>query len=179
MLSKKMAFLLIRLITVFALALVVSPVIAGNFKVTITGPELNTQSTLVFYDPNATDDSNTSDIDESTESRVPLIITSDETLPINFPTGIKLYVEDREGFPLAATDYTITISDDASYLLKTPKVRRLNVDITRVTNSWTVGKIILTIPAFTTPDPTVAKEDKKSEQVTHTILLMERIDSRC
>ena len=172
-LSKKMAFSLMRLITILALAFVVPFAMAADFAVTITGP------TLAFYDPDATDVSGT-DINETTQSRVHLVINSAQALPIAFPTGITLYVEDEDGFILVASDgvnvdgYIITIEDDTSYSLRTAKVRRLRVDITRETDHATpraIGKIILIIPAFETPDPTVAEADDMSREVAHTIIM--------
>ena len=168
-----MAFSLMRLITILALAFVVPFAMAADFAVTITGP------TLAFYDPDATDVSGT-DINETTQSRVHLVINSAQALPIAFPTGITLYVEDEDGFILVASDgvnvdgYIITIEDDTSYSLRTAKVRRLRVDITRETDHATpraIGKIILIIPAFETPDPTVAEADDMSREVAHTIIM--------
>ena len=162
-----------RLITILALAFVVPSAMAGDFAVTITGP------TLAFYDPDATDVSGT-DINEATQSRVHLVINSAQALPIAFPTGITLYVEDEAGFPLVASDgvnvdgYIITIEDDTRYSLRTPKSRWLRVDITRETDHATpraIGRIILIIPAFETPDPTVAEADAKSTEVVHTIVM--------
>ena len=50
MLSKKMTVSLMSLITIFALAFAVSPAMAGDFDVTITGP------TNVVYDLANTND---------------------------------------------------------------------------------------------------------------------------
>ena len=125
MLSKKMVFSLMCFITIFAFAFVVPSAMAGDFAVTITGP------TLAFYDPDATDVSGT-DINEATQSRVHLVINSAQALPIAFPTGIMLYVEDEDGFPLVASDgvnvdgYIITIEDDTRYSLRTAKVPLVN-----------------------------------------------------
>ena len=173
MLSKKMEFSLMCFITIFALAFVVRSAMAGDFAVTITGP------TLAFYDPDATDVSGT-DINEATQSSVHLVIKSAQALPIAFPTGITLYVEDEAGFPLVASDgvnvdgYIITIEDDTRYSLRTAKVRWLRVDITRETDHATpraIGRIILIIPTFETPDPTVAEADAMSREVAHTIIM--------
>ena len=173
MLSKKMVFSLMCFITIFAFAFVVPSAMAADFAVTITGP------TLAFYDPDATDVSGT-DINEATQSRVHLVINSAQALPIAFPTGITLYVEDEAGFPLVASDgvnvdgYIITIEDDTRYSLRTPKSRWLRVDITRETDHATpraIGRIILIIPAFETPDRTVADADAMSREVAHTIIM--------
>ena len=84
------------------------------------------------------------------------------------------------GFRLSASDgvnvdgYIITIEDDTRYSLRTAKVRWLRVDITRETDHATpraIGRIILIIPTFETPDPTVAEADAMSREVGHTIIM--------
>ena len=157
MLSSKMVFSLRSLITLFVFALVLPSVMAGDFKVTITGPGLEFPDSEFYNDDSI--------------HNIELVVVSDQTLPTTFPGNINLYVEDNKGFPLETIDYKIEIADDENYPLRTPKVRRLNVKITGAPNP-PVGKIILTIPAFDTPDPTVLDANGRSKAATHTILLV-------
>ena len=106
------------------------------------------------------------------------------------PTGITVYVRDKDGIHIpeakaqegdndAVLGASIDISDDLSYAMRSQKKRRINVDITIATNEINeldrrdVKSVVLTIPALTTPDPTVATTDMKnmSKLVQHTITL--------
>ena len=172
--SYKMEFSLkhIGLITIFALAFVVFSVLAADFDVTITGPQLE------FYEPTAT------------SLTVQLIVTSEQPLPIDFPDpedNVTLYVEDEKGFVILAADdsgttkilgYDIDIEDDPNYPLRTPKVRRLNLKIKINTDEHPVRrvrKIVLIIPDFRTPDPTVDAADDTSNEVLHVLSIMEGV----
>ena len=75
------------------------------------------------------------------------------------------------------------ISDDLTYSSRSQKVRRINVDITIATDETNeadrrdVKTVLLTIPALTTDNPTVAAADAKSKVVRHTITLTEAVST--
>ena len=194
MLSKKMTFSLMSLITLLALGFVVSSAMAGDFEIKIAG------RSAVAYTLAETDDSDTEPFNEMTQTRVQLVINSAQDLPVTFPAGITLYVTDKDGLLIPASmdeqpegsgdnptpavpevfGHIIMISDDLTYSSRSQKVRRINVDITIAsaeTPSRDVKTVILTIPALTTPNPTVATADAKSKVVRHTITLTEAIST--
>ena len=128
MLSKKMAFSLTSLITIFALAFVVPSAMAGDFNVKIEGPgqvdyataaagnRYLLQFTLIVTSDQAIQGT-TADGDLEVGAGSPL-------------TGLDAY--DQNGFTIAAANYTIEIADQAvgDYPQRTAKKRRLAVTIT-------------------------------------------------
>ena len=108
MLSKKMAFLLMRLITLLTLAFaVLSAMGAGDFEVKVEGP------TTVTYAA-----------DETTVG-VQLKVTADKPLPSPLVTHLSVF--DKDGFLIAIDSDTpqITVTDDTNYALRTGSVRQL------------------------------------------------------
>ena len=182
MLSNKMTFSLMSLITILALAFVTSSAVAGDFTVKIMG------RSAVAYMLAEADDNTTADIDESAAYRVQLVVESDKDLATDFPMGITVYATDKDGIHIPEADatttppitgYMIAIEDDRSWADRTQKKRRVNVDITIMTNDATpreVKRVVLTLPTFMTPDPTVAVADSMSKQVQHTITLSMAVD---
>ena len=178
MLSKKMTFSLMSLITLLALGFVVSSAMAADapFEIKIAG------RSAVAYTLAETNDQDTDPFDESTDTRVQLVIDSAQDLPADFPAGITSYVTDKDGLHIADM---VAISDDLSYATRSQKKRRINVDITIATDETNeadrrnVKTVVLTIPSLTTPNPTVATTDKKntSKVVHHTITLTEAVST--
>ena len=189
MLSKKMTFSLMSLITLLALGFVVSSAMAADapFEIKIAG------RSAVAYTLAETDDDTTADFNELTETRVQLVIDSAQDLPTDFRSKITLYVTDINGVHIPAKSdggdadgYIIDISDDLTYLGRSQKKRRINVDITIATDELVGGisvrdvkTVVLTIPALTTPNPAVETTDKKntSKVVHHTITLTEAVST--
>ena len=188
MLSKKMTFSLMSLITLLAFAFVAPSAMAADepFEIKISG---RSAVAYTLADENVPPVGGGQDLfNEMTQTRVQLMIDSAQDLPVTFPTGITVYVRDKDGIhiPEATTvngdavfGYSINISDDLSYAMRSQKKRRINVDITVATDESAeadrrdVKSVVLTIPALTTPDPTVATTDMKnmSKLVQHTITL--------
>ena len=165
MLSKKMAFSLMSLITLLAFAFVGLPsAMAGNFKVKFSAGD----SSLAI----PTDSS-------ATTVTAQLVVESDKDLPANIGSSVTLYVRDENGagIPKATTTpqvrgYTVTVTDAVGYTMRTAKKRRLDVVVTLATDETparNVRTVVLTIPSLTTPDPTVAAADSKSDAVNHTL----------
>ena len=168
MLSNKMTFSLMSLITIIALAFAVSPVMAGDFTVKIEGPG------QVNYADGA---------EGTALDPIHLIVTSDQAiqgttadgdLEVGAGSPLTLDVYDENGFTIAAANYTITITDEpvATYPQRTAKKRRLAVAITPGTTN-TIASVIVKIAAFETPDNRVADADDMSKAVEHTILVRE------
>ena len=182
MMSNKWTFSLTILITLLALAFTVPSALGADFEVKIMG------RSAVAYMLAAENDADTADIDESTAYRVQLIVESDKDLKATLTGDFLLYVTDKDGLAIPEADataspvvtgYTISITEDTSYADRSQKKKRLNVDITIATNEATpreVKRIVLTLPGFETPDPTVADADDMSKQVQHTITLSTAVD---
>ena len=159
MLSKKMTFSLMSLITLLALGFVVSSAMAGDFEIKIAG------RSAVAYTLAETDDSDTEPFNEMTQTRVQLVINSAQDLPVTFPAGITLYVTDKDGLLIPASmdeqpegsgdnptpavpevfGHIIMISDDLTYSSRSPKEHQLLVTITpaagAITDS-TIAKVV-------------------------------------
>ena len=118
MLSKKMAFLLMRLITLLTLAFaVLSAIGAGDFEVKVEGPTTVTYAT-----------------GEATVG-VKLKVIADKPLPNPLVTNLSVF--DKDGFLIAIDidNPQITVTDDTNYAMRTGSVRQLRVNIP-VTIKW-------------------------------------------
>ena len=156
MLSKKMAFSLMRLITLLTLAMaVLSAMATGDFEVKIEG------RTGVTY---ATGE---------TTVEVKLRVIADKSLPNPLVTNLSVF--DKDGFPIAIdiNNPQITVTDDIDYAMRTGRVRQLDVNISVKINDGTVAKVVITVPKIATTDPTVPAADSMSKVVHHTIRLLE------
>ena len=166
MLSKKMAFSLMSLITIIALAFVAPSAMAGNFKVKFSAGD----SSLVIPATSV-----------ATTATANLVVESDRDLPADIGSSVTLYVRDENGAAISMADstaspavqgYTVTVTDDTAYTMRTARKRQLTVVVTLATNETparNVRTVVLTIPTLTTPDPTVAAADSKSDAVNHTL----------
>ena len=156
MLSKKMAFSLMRLITLLTLAMaVLSAMATGDFEVKIEGRTAVTYAT-----------------GEATVG-VKLKVIADKSLPNPLVTNLSVF--DKDGFPIAIdiNNPQITVTDDTDYAMRTGSVRQLDVNISVKINDGTVAKVVITVPKTATTDPTVLAADSMSKVVHHTIRLLE------
>ena len=192
MLSKKMAFSLTSLITIFALALVVPSAMAVDFKVMIDGAKVVTyptgQETTQLTDP------------------ILLTVTSEEALPDPLTIGtdtddnglidhatdilgnIIVTTRDERGFEkallTAGTDLHaslatgVTVVDDpvGTFANRSVKLRQLRVTITPGAAPTTLERVTITIPAFETPDTRVDDLHDMSIAVEHIILIRDAAD---
>ena len=185
MLSKKMTFSLMSLITLLAFAFVVSSAMAGDFVVKIVGP------TQVTYTPDAGGDPPDEalggvrlTIDSGQALPDPLAVNdgstgTDATAAATSPLTVEAY--DENGFSIAKTDglpagveveeipESADSDGDPFFAERTAKLRQLLVTITTGgTNE--ISSVLLTIAAFETPDNRVGDDDDMSkEAVKHTI----------
>ena len=192
MLSKKMAFSLTSLITVFALALVVPSAMAVDFKVMIDGPKVATYPTG----------------QEATQLTDPILltVTSEEALPDPLTIGtdtddnglidhatdilgnIIVTTRDERGFEKvlltagttlhASLATGVTVVDDlvGAFGARSVKLRQLRVTITPGAAPTTLERVTITIPAFETPDTRVDDLHDMSIAVEHIILIRDAAD---
>ena len=156
MLSKKMTFSLMRLITLLTLAMaVLSAMATGDFEVKIEGRTAVTYAT-----------------GEATVG-VKLRVIADKPLPNPLVTDLSVF--DKDGFLIAIdiNNPQITVTDDTDYAMRTGSVRQLDVNISVKINDGTVAKVVITVPKTATTDPTVPAADSMSKVVHHTIRLLE------
>ena len=156
MLSKKKAFLLMRLITLLTLALVVlSAMGAGDFEVKVEG------RTTVIYAAG------------ETIVEVNLKVIADKPLPSPLVTNVSVF--NKDGFLIAIdiNNPQITVTDDTNYAMRTGTIRQLRVNIPVTINGDRVAKVVITVPKTATTDPTVPAADSMSRIVHHTIRLTE------
>ena len=163
--QKKMAFSLMRLIAILVLAFITSSAMAQNeFKVNIEGP------TSVSYTLNATGDAATAevvvDVIVTAAQFIPLLVYSAE--PGALINNLDLTLRDKDGFQPSRVNYSLF--DVTDYALRTGKVRKVRVVLAE-SNFPELTKVILTVEALETTDPTVPKEKNahKSKAVHHTI----------
>ena len=196
MLSKKMTFSLMSLITILALAFTVTPVMAqgkGEFSVTIDGP------TAVTYTLNTEGRAAMADV------TVDLILTAGQLIPnlmgvVPAPTPpvdtnhVTVTVFDKDGNVIGVTGSPNSIMDVvvAEYPMRTGKMRKLRLTLAlgNFGSSATtkVAKAIVTVKALTSTDPSIAltpaatkANANKSLAVYHTITISEGLplnDSR-
>ena len=163
--KKKMAFSLMRLIAILALAFITSSAIAQNeFKVKVEGP------TSAFYTLNAAGDAATAEV------VVDVIVTAAQLMPIlvysaepgALINNLDFTLRDKDGFQLSQVNYSLF--DVTDYAMRTGKVRKVRVVLAE-SNFPELTKVILTVEALETPDPTVTQEKNahKSKAVHHTI----------
>ena len=163
--KKKMAFSLMCLIAILVLAFITSSAMAQNeFKVNIEGP------TSAFYTLNATGDAATAEV------VVDVIVTAAQFIPplVYAPepgaliNNLDFTLRDKDGFQPSQVNYSLF--DVTDYALRTGKVRKVRVVLAE-SNFPELTKVILTVEALETTDPTVTQEKNahKSEAVHHTI----------
>ena len=163
--QKKMAFSLMRLIAILVLAFITSSAMAQNeFKVNIEGP------TSAFYTLNAAGDAATAEV------VVDVIVTAAQFIPplVYAPepgaliNNLDLTLRDKDGFQPSQVNYSLF--DVTDYALRTGKVRKVRVVLAE-SNFPELTKVILTVEALETTDPTVTQEKNahKSKAVHHTI----------
>ena len=163
--KKKMEFSLMRLIAILVLAFITSSAMAQNeFKVNIEGP------TSVSYTLNATGDAATAevvvDVIVTAAQFIPLLVYSAE--PGALINNLDFTLRDKDGFQPSQVNYSLF--DVTDYALRTGKVRKVRVVLDE-SNFPELTKVILTVEALETPDPTVTQEKNahKSKAVHHTI----------
>ena len=163
--KKKMAFSLMRLIAILVLAFITSSAMAQNeFKVNIEGP------TSVSYTLNAAGDAATAEV------VVDVIVTAAQFIPplVYAPepgaliNNLDFTLRDKDGFQPSQVNYSLF--DVTDYALRTGKVRKVRVVLAE-SNFPELTKVILTVEALDTTDPTVTQEKNahKSKAVHHTI----------
>ena len=163
--QKKMAFSLMRLIAILVLAFITSSAMAQNeFKVNIEGP------TSAVYTLNAAGDAATAEvvvdvIVTAAQFIPPLVYSAEPGALIN---NLDLTLRDKDGFQLSQVNYSLF--DVTDYAMRTGKVRKVRVVLAE-SNFPELTKVILTVEALETTDPTVTKEKNahKSKAVHHTI----------
>ena len=163
--QKKMAFSLMRLIAILVLAFITSSAMAQNeFKVNIEGP------TSVSYTLNATGDAATAEvvvdvIVTAAQFIPPLVYSAEPGALIN---NLDFTLRDKDGFQPSQVNYSLF--DVTDYALRTGKVRKVRVVLAE-SNFPELTKVILTVEALETTDPTVTQEKNahKSKAVHHTI----------
>ena len=163
--QKKMAFSLMRLIAILVLAFITSSAMAQNeFKVNIEGP------TSAFYTLNATGDAATAEvvvdvIVTAAQFIPPLVYSAEPGALIN---NLDLTLRDKDGFQPSQVNYSLF--DVTDYAMRTGKVRKVRVVLAE-SNFPELTKVILTVEALETTDPTVTQEKNahKSKAVHHTI----------
>ena len=163
--KKKMAFSLMRLIAILALAFITSSAMAQNeFKVEIEGP------TSAFYTLNAAGDAATAevvvDVIVTAAQFIPPLVYSPE--PGALIHNLDFTLRDKDGFQPSQVNYSLF--DVTDYAMRTGKVRKVRVVLAE-SNFPELTKVILTVEALDTTDPTVTKEKNahKSKAVHHTI----------
>ena len=163
--KKKMAFSLMRLIAILVLAFITSSAMAQNeFKVNIEGP------TSVSYTLNAAGDAATAEV------VVDVIVTAAQFIPplVYAPepgaliNNLDFTLRDKDGFQPSQVNYSLF--DVTDYAMRTGKVRKVRVVLAE-SNFPELTKVILTVEALETTDPTVTQEKNahKSKAVHHTI----------
>ena len=163
--KKKMAFSLMRLIAILVLAFITSSAMAQNeFKVNIEGP------TSVSYTLNAAGDAATAEV------VVDVIVTAAQFIPplVYAPepgaliNNLDFTLRDKDGFQPSQVNYSLF--DVPDYALRTGKVRKVRVVLDE-SNFPELTKVILTVEALDTTDPTVTQEKNahKSKAGHHTI----------
>ena len=163
--KKKMTFSLMRLIAILVLAFITSSAMAQNeFKVNIEGP------TSVSYTLNADGDAATAevvvDVIVTAAQFIPLLVYSPE--PGALINNLDFTLRDKDGFQPSQVNYSLF--DVTDYAMRTGKVRKVRVVLDE-SNFPELTKVILTVEALDTTDPTVTQEKNahKSKAVHHTI----------
>ena len=154
-----------RLIAILVLAFITSSAMAQNeFKVNIEGP------TSVSYTLNADGDAATAevvvDVIVTAAQFIPLLVYSPE--PGALINNLDFTLRDKDGFQPSQVNYSLF--DVTDYAMRTGKVRKVRVVLDE-SNFPELTKVILTVEALDTTDPTVTQEKNahKSKAVHHTI----------
>ena len=175
MLSKKMTFSLMSLITLLVFAFVAGDAFAAKkpFEITIAG-----RTTATYATPSSPV---TFDLVIESAHAIPALALTEDADTSN----VKVTAIDRNGFLVADPVPTIVITDRliADYPMKTAKKRQLRFVITQQpaaepnTDKGLIAKVVIEIPAIMTTDPTVlgtVGDDtllNMSKLVQHTITL--------
>ena len=180
MLSKKMAFSLMSLITLIALAFAVPSAMAAAFEIKIAGP--TAVNYTVAGDPPVTDFGEDVEVRLKVSSDQPIDDLVATATPATTDT-IKVYAFNKAGFSidLADTDVSVEVQDllksstdqDADvYAMKTPKEHQLLVTITPDDDATSadidsaIAKVIIEIQGgITSADPTLAAADAVSKRM--------------
>ena len=170
MLSKKMTFSLMSLITLLAFAFVVPSAIAQDeFKVEFEG------RTAVNVDTTA---ATVVTLKVTTGQPVADMDTTDDGTNV---LNMAVLVVDRNGLTIDTDDTDYTITEDPDFeVMKTAKVRRFNLSFPGVSADDQDNlpyTVYITVPILTTSDPTVAadKMANVSKAVIHKITLNKSI----
>ena len=149
MLSRQMTFSLMRLITLLAFAFVVPSAVADFFGVTIEGRKEVTYTYTDGMQP----------------VTVKLIIKTEQPVE-DSDLNLTLLALTKGG--LTASGPTITLDKD--FRNKSEKLHRFTLSVTPESGDNPISKIIITVPALTTPDTTVENgtSEKKEHIVTFT-----------
>ena len=135
-----------------------------SFKVNIEGP------TSAFYTLNAAGDAATAevvvDVIVTAAQFIPPLVYSPE--PGALINNLDFTLRDKDGFQPSQVNYSLF--DVTDYAMRTGKVRKVRVVLAE-SNFPELTKVILTVEALDTTDPTVTKEKNayKSKAVHHTI----------
>jgi len=176
MLSKKMAFSLMSLITIFALAFAVSPAMAQKeFKVTVTG---RTSVPHAVADEGTAADTKIA-LKVETAQPVSDRPVSDGDTDTN-PLGLTIETFRKNGLAIATGGASIML-DATPPVPHTAKVRYYEVSVPQ---ALAIGanlplRIVVTVPALTTNDVTVATTDKAnvSKELHHVITVTKYVDT--
>ena len=189
MLSKKMTFSLMSLITLLALVFVVSSAMAvGEFSLEVKG------STTATYTLNANEEAATSnvtvDLTVTAGQPIPQLTDAEITTPQAVAINLELILFDEDGVVVATASATDVVdlpkegtsSTDPDYAMRTAMMRKLRVTIAAA-QFPDVARAILTVKALTSTDPTIVLTPaathagaNKSLVVFHTITFSEAVD---
>ena len=182
MLSKKMAFSLMSLITLLALTFVAGEAFAAEkpFEIKVTGPTTGAYTDLTGDGAVVTVDL----IVESAQSIPDLTATTDEPNVVVTAFDRNGVVVDPDDITIAVTDLPISATDDAVYPMRSGTMRKLRIAITQEADdapNADKGKIATVVVEITagieTTDPTVLATDgtdtllNVSKVVHHTITI--------
>ena len=179
MLSKKMAFSLMSLITLLAFSFVAGDAFAAAkpFEIEIAG------RTAAAYAALSGDGAEvTVDLIVESAQPIPVLSLGDAAATPVVPATVEVTAIDRNGFVVTPTT-AITVTDDTTYSMRTAKKHRLTVVITQEAaaddaTKGAIAKVVIEIPAgLLTTDPTVLATDgtdtglNASKLVQHVITL--------
>ena len=175
MLSKRLTFSILSLITIFAFAFMATPAMADAFEITISG------RTSVNYGATSTTPVMVMLTVESGQPIADLVYTPGATPTATDHITVALF--NKDGFVIDPTTNNITVVDQAiaDYPMKTPKMHRLLVTITPADDGGEpdIAKVVISIKGgIKSTDPTLAADDaaSKAETVNHTITLSQAAD---
>ena len=187
MLSKKMAFSLMSLITLLALAFAVPSAMAAEFEIKIAGPTAVDYAQSVATPPVTEFDEDVT-VMLKVSSGQPIADLGTAIVAPATTATVKVYAFNKAGFSIDLTENdtgSVVVLDQliAAYPMKTPKEHRLEVTITGDADDdidTAIAKVIIEIQGgITSADPTLATADAKSkaDAVRHTITLTEAVST--